>query len=78
MVKQAYKIPEGTDIDQMKSIIGAIEAKVIFNLIQDINGDWFISQEEWVMEEWQSLKSEYPDFINGCTLVEFVPQLPIN
>jgi hypothetical protein len=69
---QLYKIP--TNIVSpgfIKSMIG-IEGTVP-NPVQDVNGDWFISIEEWDSPEFQMYKDSWPTEIADFVLEDFVP-----
>jgi hypothetical protein len=40
------------------------------NPVQDINGDWFISIEEWEATEFHYLKEKHPDIAAGFERIE--------
>lgn len=61
-----YKI----SIETANLLKGKTFAKdMIFNPVQDVNGDWFISKEEVK----GNTNSRYKDLLAGLELAEFVP-----
>jgi len=68
---QVWKIPEGTDINIMRSLKGG-EGSYL-NPIQDIDGNWIVSEEEYNALEFQWLKSEYSDILNAMVKIDFKP-----
>jgi len=69
---KVYKIPEGTDIDFMRTLQG--EEGSFLNPIQDINDNWIVSVEEWNAAEFQYLKTEYAEIIAKFELIEYEPK----
>jgi len=68
---QVYKIPDWADINAMRQLKG--EDGSYLNPIQDINGIWVISQEEWNAGEFQYLKIDYSDIFLNFELIEYNP-----
>ncbi len=68
---QVYKIPLGTDIEGMRLLVG--KEGSYLNPIQDIDGNWIVSQEEYNAYEFQYLKTEFPDVVAGFELIEYKP-----
>jgi hypothetical protein len=48
--------------------------------VQDAEGNWIVSDEEYCMAEFQFLKKDYPQIWAGMTRIEYrpKPQPPIN
>ena len=67
---KAYKIPSQLNIEEFIENVNNIITVFSINPVQDINNDWFISQEEWNYETWKEL---YSDIINGFEYVDYIP-----
>ena len=65
-----WKLPPLIDIEGMKKLRG--NEGTFLNPVQDINGDWFVSQEEYNADEFQYLKTDFPEWVNQFTLVDYV------
>lgn len=73
MTDKVYKIPTTIDIDFLRTLKG--DQGSYLNPVQDFNGNWIISQEEWNAEEFQKYKTEYSLEIQGFELITFVPKI---
>ena len=67
---KAYKIPSQLNIEEFVENVNNIITNFSINPVQDINNDWFISQEEWNYETWKEL---YSDIINEFEYVDYIP-----
>ena len=67
---KAYKIPSQLNIEEFIENVNNIITVFSINPVQDINNDWFISQEEWNYETWKEL---YSDIINEFEYVDYIP-----
>jgi hypothetical protein len=75
---QVYKLPIGISIETMRTLQGAEGSRL--NPIQDTNGNWIISQEEYNAAEFQHLVTEYPDVYAAMQLIDYEPvitELPV-
>jgi hypothetical protein len=70
---QVYKLPEGISIEIMRTLQGA-EGSYL-NPIEDANGNWIISQEEYNAAEFQHLVAAYPDVYAAMQLIYYEPVL---
>jgi hypothetical protein len=70
-----WKLPINIDIDGMRKLKG--NEGTFLNPVQDINGDWFVSQEEFDSEEFQYLKVNFSDLVGHFILAEYVIKTPI-
>ena len=71
MIK-VYKLPQGVNIDTIRQLKG-LEGSYL-NPIQDINDNWIVSVEEWEANEFQYLKTDYPDIVNQMVLIDYEPK----
>lgn len=71
MVK-AYKLPEDLDLQEFVDLMSTFKAPLTINPVKDINGKYFISEEEWNLPEWQVVKQKYPDITSQFSYEEFV------
>ena len=71
---QVYKIPDSVDIDFLRNAKG--DNGNFLNPIQDADGNWIVSVEEWQAEEFQYLKKQYPEQIKAFTLISYNPKPP--
>jgi hypothetical protein len=65
------KIPNGINPTEFKKNIGLKGSRL--NPIQDADGNWVISEEEWNAPEFQYLKVKYAQFISLFTVIPFKP-----
>jgi hypothetical protein len=72
-----WKFPEGVNIDDVRQLQGTEGSRL--NPIQDAEGNWIVSDEEYCMAEFQYLKKDYPQIWAGMTRIEYrqKPQPPI-
>jgi len=66
-----YKLPENIDPAELAQIQGT--EGTFLHPIQDADGNWVISDQEWHSAEFQHLKQEYPELAAGFTQIEFKP-----
>jgi hypothetical protein len=73
-----WKFPEGINIDDVRQLQGTEGSHL--NPVQDAEGNWIVSDEEYCMAEFQYLKKDYPQIWAGMTRIEYrqKPQPPIN
>ena len=57
---KAYKIPSQLNIEEFIETVDEITIDFYINPVQDINNNWFISEEEWNCDKW---KVAYPENI---------------
>ncbi len=62
-------------IDALRGLVGTMGSRL--NPVQDINGDWFVSQEEWDNPEFEQFKLDNPAILNQFEDAEFIPQVEI-
>lgn len=67
-----YKLPEGLTTDELKQFKG-MEGSLL-NPIEDAEGNLIISIEEWNADEFQYLKTDYPDIAGQFTAIEYKPK----
>lgn len=72
MIKHVYKLPKGVDIDFMRTLKG-VEGSYL-NPIEDKNGNFVISQEEYKCAEFQYLVELYPEVYAAMQLIFFEPK----
>ena len=65
-----WKLPTSIDIDCMRKLRG--NEGTFLNPVQDINGDWFVSQEEYDAEEFQYLKTDFSEWVNQFVLTDYI------
>lgn len=58
-------------IDALRGLVGSMGSRL--NPIQDINGDWFVSQEEWDSPEFEQFKIDNPAILAQFEDAEFTP-----
>jgi hypothetical protein len=73
MAIMAYKLPPDLSVDEFISTVDALNAPLGINPVQDINDDWFISEQEWNYPEWQIFKIQYPEITANFVYTEYVP-----
>lgn len=71
---QVWKLPAGINLDVMRSLTGTEGSKL--NPIEDINGNWVISQEEYNAAEFQYLINQYPEVYAAMVLIDYEPIIP--
>lgn len=68
-----YKVP--TNLVSAESLRGMQGTEGTYlNPILDENDIWIISVEEWEGQEFQSLKSQYPEIFSGFELIDTIPK----
>lgn len=71
-----YKLTKKIDIKKIKKIKG--KEATILNPVQDINGDWFISKEEYDGKEFEYLKSNMDKIFLESIFEEYIPPIDIH
>jgi hypothetical protein len=67
----AYKIPSELNLDDFIRTVNEVTIGFYINPVQDINDNWFISEEEWKYEDW---KVEYPNnIIKQFEYLDYIP-----
>lgn len=69
---KVYKIPAQVDIDVFKTFVGEQGTKM--NPIEDVDGNWIISEVIWNMEEFQYLKKLHSDIVPLFELIDYKPK----
>lgn len=62
-------------IDALRGLIGTLGSRL--NPIQDINGDWFISKEEWENAEFEQIKIDNKNILPQFEDAIFTPPVAI-
>ena len=77
-----YKIPTDlVSIEELRQLQGT-DGSFLFP-IQDINGEWIVSTQEWDSKEFQWLKDKFPEIADGFKAIEteaavlYLPDDPI-
>lgn len=70
MIK-VWQLPAGIDLAVMRALTGTEGSKL--NPIEDINGNWVISQEEYNAAEFQYLINQYPEVYSAMVQIDYVP-----
>lgn len=68
---QVYKLPSGINLEVMRSLTGTEGSKL--NPIEDANGNWVISIEEYNASEFQWLVNQYPEVYSAMMLIDYAP-----
>ena len=71
-MKKVWKFPSGVNIDNVKKLKGE-DGISFLNPIQDLNGNWVVSDEEYNMPQFQWLKIQYETIYNQLELIDYVP-----
>lgn len=76
MVEQLWKLPSLTNKDKIKKLKG--DEGTLLNPVQDINGDWFIGQEELASEEFKKVKDkEKKGLLKGLVLTDYIKPIDL-
>lgn len=67
-----WKFPSGVNIDDVRQLRG--EQGSYLNPIQDVEGNWVVSDEEYCAAEFQYLKRDYPDIWAGMERIPYEPK----
>lgn len=67
-----WKLPDGIDIDFVKGLM-SLSGKSKLNPQIDINGSWFISDEEYNSPYFDNLKDQYSEIVDQMEYTEFEP-----
>lgn len=71
MIK-VWKLPAGIDIATVNSLVG--DEGSYLNAIEDNNGNFIVSQEEYDCAEFQRFKTEYADIYSAMVLIDYEPK----
>ena len=69
-IVKLWKLPPSIDIEGMRKLKG--NEGTFLNPVQDINGDWFVSQEEYDSIEFQYLKTDFADWVTQFVLSDYI------
>lgn len=69
-----YKLPDNITPERLKEFKG-LEG-TLFNPIEDADGNWVVSDEEWGSHEFQYLKAKYPNIAALFTQIAYNPKPP--
>lgn len=69
---KVWKIPSNIDIKIVKELKGLENSSL--NPIQDANGNWVISQEEYNTKEFEEIRKKYEEVIKTFELIEYKPK----
>jgi hypothetical protein len=69
-IVKLWKLPPLIDIEGMRKLKG--NEGTFLNPVQDINGDWFVSQEEYDSIEFQYLKTDFTDWVTQFVLSDYI------
>jgi len=64
-----WKFPDGINIDDVRMLQGTEGGRL--NPVQDIDGNWVVSDEEYCMQEFQYLKKDYPQIWANMQRIEY-------
>jgi hypothetical protein len=70
-MKTMYKIPDNLDQKALAQLQGT--EGTFLHPIQDADGNWVISPEEWNSPEFKPTKEKYPNLASLFTEIEFKP-----
>lgn len=75
---KVWKFPAGINIDNVRLLKGT-DGISYLNPIQDLNGNWVVSEEEYNCLEFQYLKTQYSLIYSQMELIDYVaiPQQPL-
>lgn len=74
---QVWKLPAGINIDVVRTL-QATDGVSYLNPIQDVNGNWIVSQEEYDCPEFQYLKTQYELIYSQMELIDYEPIITEN
>lgn len=69
---KVWKFPAGINIDNVRLLKGT-DGISYLNPIQDLNGNWVVSEEEYNCAEFQYLKTQYSAIYSQMELIDYVP-----
>lgn len=69
---KVWKFPAGINIDNVRLLKGT-DGISYLNPIQDLNGNWIVSEEEYNCQEFQYLKTQYSVIYSQMELIDYVP-----
>lgn len=69
---KVWKLPAGIDIATVNSLIGDEGSSL--NAIEDIHGNYILSQEEYWATEFQKFKIEYADVYQHMVEIDYEPK----
>jgi len=69
----AYKLPPDLTPEELTQVLLESGSPLAPNPVQDVNDEWFISEQEWEYPEWQNFKVQYPEITANFVYTEYVP-----
>lgn len=72
MIK-VWKFPAGLNIDNIRLLKGT-DGISYLNPIQDLNGNWVVSEEEYNCPEFQYLKTQYSAIYSQMVQIDLEPK----
>ncbi len=69
----AYKLPPDLTPEELTQVLLESGSTLAPNPVQDVNDEWFISEQEWEYPEWQNFKVQYPEITANFVYTEYVP-----
>ena len=67
-----WKFPDGINIDEVRQLTGTEGSHL--NPVQDADGNWVVSDEEYCTAEFQYLKKDYPQIWANMQRIEYRPK----
>ena len=67
-----WKFPAGINIDEVRQLRG--EEGSYLNPVEDANGNWVVSDEEYCAQEFQYLKREFPHIWATMERIPYEPK----
>ncbi len=67
-----WKFPSGINIDEVRQLRGKDGSYL--NPVEDANGNWVVSDEEYCAQEFQYLKREFPHIWATMERIEYNPK----
>jgi hypothetical protein len=70
-----YKLPDNITREELLQFQG-LEGTLL-NPVEDADGNWVVSDEEWNSHEFAYLKEQYPDLAALFTQIPYNPKPPL-
>jgi hypothetical protein len=67
---QVYKLPTGINVQAIRELKGC-DGRLSIEPIEDADGNWIVSIEEFDNPYFQYIKDEFPEVINQMELIDF-------